>query len=422
MTEKPLRFCMVTTFYPPYNFGGDGIFVQRLSQELARRGHHVEVIHCRDAYRLMTGGKPTRDYDHVPNLTVHGLESSFGFLSPLATQQTGRPFFKAAAIRRILDKGFDVIHFHNMSLLGPEVLKFGRGIKLYTMHEYWLVCPTHVLFRFNRAPCARKYCFACTLVHKRPPQWWRYSGLLKTAARHVDMFIAPSRFLRDKHREMGFSAPIIRLPHFVPAIPDDHPESHSFTKGNPEKPYFLFVGRLEALKGVQTLIPIFQNYPKALLFVAGSGEYERHLKALAGDHENIRFLGHCSEQQLQPLYHRAVAVIVPSLWFENLPLVLIEALRQRTPVIVRDLGALPEVVEDSGGGLVYRTDNELVAAMDDLLENPGKRQSLGQLGYQAYQRDWTSEAHEQRYFALIRECAANRARATSMAASAKGME
>ena len=43
---------MITTFYPPYNFGGDGVFVQRLSNELARRGHLVEVIHCTDAYRL----------------------------------------------------------------------------------------------------------------------------------------------------------------------------------------------------------------------------------------------------------------------------------------------------------------------------------------------------------------------------------
>lgn len=53
--SRPLRFCMITTFYPPYNFGGDGIFVQQLSQELARRGHHVEVVHCADAYRLLAG-------------------------------------------------------------------------------------------------------------------------------------------------------------------------------------------------------------------------------------------------------------------------------------------------------------------------------------------------------------------------------
>ena len=74
---------------------------------------------------------------------------------------------------RIMGNGnFDVIHFHNVSLIGgPGLLKYGHGIKLYTMHEYWLVCPTHVLFKFNRAACTQTHCFFCGLTYKRPPQW-----------------------------------------------------------------------------------------------------------------------------------------------------------------------------------------------------------------------------------------------------------
>jgi glycosyltransferase involved in cell wall biosynthesis len=106
---------MITTFYPPYNFGGDGIFVRRLSNELARRGHQVDVIHCIDAYRLLAHQELARTYDDHPNVTVHGLKSPFGFLSPLATQQMGLPFFKSARIQQILEKGFDVIHYHNIS-------------------------------------------------------------------------------------------------------------------------------------------------------------------------------------------------------------------------------------------------------------------------------------------------------------------
>ena len=56
-----MRFCMVTTFYPPYAFGGDGVFVQQLSNELAKRGHQVEVIHCRDAYNLLTDRTPSKE-------------------------------------------------------------------------------------------------------------------------------------------------------------------------------------------------------------------------------------------------------------------------------------------------------------------------------------------------------------------------
>src|SRR5512132_636493 len=138
---RPLRFCMITTFYPPYNFGGDGIFVHRLSNELARRGHQVDVIHCIDAYRMVAGRDPANDYDNHPNVKVHGLKSALGWLSPLATQQTGLPFFKSRELHAVLGQNFDVIHYHNISLLGPKVLQYGRGLKLYTMHEYWLVCP-----------------------------------------------------------------------------------------------------------------------------------------------------------------------------------------------------------------------------------------------------------------------------------------
>ena len=76
-----LRFCMVTTFYPPYNFGGDGIFVQRLSRELADRGHHVEVVHCTDAYRALAPKGPEPIVADDPKVDVHRLASPLRFLS-----------------------------------------------------------------------------------------------------------------------------------------------------------------------------------------------------------------------------------------------------------------------------------------------------------------------------------------------------
>jgi len=198
--DRPLRFCMINTFYPPYSFGGDGIFVQRLSNELARHGHKVDVIHCIDSYRLGAGHYPVTAYDDHPNVTVHGITSPFGFLSPLATHQTGYPLFKSAHIQQILKKGYDVIHYHNISLVGgPKILEYGDALKLYTMLEYWLVCPTNVLFKFNQAPCTKPTCFACSLTYKRPPQWWRHFGLLQAAVKHVDAFIASSLFSKEIH-------------------------------------------------------------------------------------------------------------------------------------------------------------------------------------------------------------------------------
>lgn len=406
--DRPLRFCMITTFYPPYNFGGDGVFVRQLSNELAERGHRVEVIHCIDSYRMLAKGEPPGSYNDHPNVRVHGLESKFGFLSPLATQQTGFPLFKSAQIKRILEKGFDVIHFHNVSLVGgPKILEYGEGIKLYTMHEYWLVCPTHVLFRFNRAPCTEPHCLPCTLTYKRPPQLWRYSGLLEAAVKHVDVFIAPSQFIKDIHRQRGLDIPIVRLPNFVPCMDTALPTAEE-TNSVSEQPFFLFVGRLEKLKGLQTVIPVFQRYRKAMLLVAGKGDYESELRRLAGGDTNIRFLGHLSQARLQSLYRQAAAVVVPSICFEIAPLVAFEAFRQKTPVVIRNIGGMPEIIEESGGGFAYDTEEELIASMDLLLAKPSYRDEPGTRGYEAYKLNWTPEAHLKRYFDLIHEIAATR--------------
>ena len=408
--DQPLRFCMITTFYPPYNFGGDGIFVHQLANELAARGHQVEVIHCIDAYRLMGRPAPTQCYSDHPNVKVHALKSRLGSFSPLATQQTGRPLFKSKRIRKILAKGFDVIHYHNISLIGgPGILAHGNAIKLYTMHEYWLVCPTHVLFRFNRAVCTKPHCLTCELAYKRPPQWWRHSGMIQAGVKHIDAFIAPSRFSKDLHRRMGLNAPISHLPHFIPGdqLKTWLPE-HQTPLRSKQRPYFLFVGRLEKIKGLQTLIPIFRRFDKAQLWIAGEGSYGDSLRGLGRDSDNIRFLGHRTKNELQPLYRDAVALIMPSLSLEVFALVILEAFMQRTPVIVRNIGGMPEIIQESGGGIVYDTEPELVSAMESLLSDVGWRDRLGELGFRAVGEKWSADAHLNSYFGLIHEIAARK--------------
>lgn len=396
---------MITTFYPPYHFGGDGLFVYSLSNQLAQRGHEIEVIHCRDAYRVVSGREPREAYENHPNITVHTLKSPFGFLSPLATQQTGRPFFKSERIREVLSKGFDVIHYHNISLVGgPKILQYGAGIKLYTMHEYWLVCPTHVLFRFNRAVCEHPLCFFCTLSYKRPPQWWRYAGSLQQAVEHVDAFIAPSHFCIEMHRKMGFAGHMVRLANFVTAEGAAEEEGAGpDLRGSATAPYFLFVGRLEKLKGLQTLIPVFRKFRRARLVIAGTGSYEARLRALAGGDDQVQFMGYLSSRELRMLYRGAVALLVPTLSFESFGLVLIEAFRDRTPVIARNLGGMTEIVTESRGGRLYRTEPELLAYLQELLDRPETRRELGMKGYDYLTKHWTADVHIRSYFELIRE-------------------
>src|SRR5881275_1054959 len=86
-----LSFCLVTTFYPPYHFGGDAMYVYRLSNALARRGHRVTVVHSVDAYRLFRRGTVADAYPHEAGVTVRPIKSAVGPLTPLATYLSGRP-------------------------------------------------------------------------------------------------------------------------------------------------------------------------------------------------------------------------------------------------------------------------------------------------------------------------------------------
>jgi glycosyltransferase involved in cell wall biosynthesis len=405
VAERPLSFCMVTTFYPPYHFGGDAMYVYRLSNALAARGHRVTVVHNVDAYHALRHEDPGAAFSHVPGVTVRPLRSRVGVVAPLVTYLSGRPALMASSLEEIFSaERFDVVHFHNISLLGSGVLAYGDAIKLYTMHEHWLVCPMHVLWKYDRKPCESAAWLRCTLSYRRPPQLWRYTGQLGRALDHVDAFLSPSRFAMAKHRERGFDREMRHLPYFIPAEaaePTNEPSPH-------ERPYFLFAGRLERIKGVDTLLDDVRAFHGADLLIAGDGDQGPELERRAADLPHVRFLGRVHPDELRVLYANAIALIVPSVGFEVFPFVTLEALAQGTPVIVRDLGGLPEAVADSGGGLVYRTGEELRRAMQTLQADRDLRDSLGRKGREGYVRLWSEEPHLERYFSTIAELGGER--------------
>jgi glycosyltransferase involved in cell wall biosynthesis len=307
----------------------------------------------------------------------------------------------------VLDgKRHDVVHFHNVSLLGPQILTIepegGGAIKIYTTHEHWLICPTHVLWKFNCRPCEKPECLRCTIMARRPPQLWRYTDLLSRCSQHVDRFVSPSRFTARMHDERGFAQPVGHLPYFIERADEDWQQPGPRPQ---ERPYFLFVGRLEYIKGLQDLIEVWTRVPDADLLVAGTGTYEAQLRAHAASNPRIKFLGALPQCELGSLYVHALACIVPSITYETFGIIIIEAFARKTPVIARDLGALPEVVHDSGGGFLYRTDEQLLAATRRISTCLPLRDELGEKGYRAFVRCWSKDAHMSLYFDLLREAA-----------------
>src|SRR6185436_9209222 len=139
--KEASRFCFLTTYYPPFNFGGDGIGVQRLARGLAKRGFDVTVVHDADAYNVLRRG-PVLDAAPDPfGVKVVTLRTSIPLISTLLTQQTGHPIVNGRRLRQVVADGrFDVVNFNNVSLLGgPGLLAYaGEAVTLYLAHEHWL--------------------------------------------------------------------------------------------------------------------------------------------------------------------------------------------------------------------------------------------------------------------------------------------
>ena len=401
-----LRFCLATTFYPPFSFGGDGVAVQQLARALVRRGHEVTVVHDVDAFAALhpdpVSRGPDEETDEAGVRVIH-LRSGLGAVSSLLVQQAGRPVLQARTLRKLLaDSRWDVVHFHNVSLLGgPGILAYPAGaVTLYTAHEHWLVCPTHVLWRDNRERCESKACLKCVVMHHRPPQLWRYGNAIEEGLSHVDVVIALSDFSRHRHQAFGLARQMEVLPGFLSAEFDTAPVSWP-------RPYFFFAGRLETPKGLDDVLAVFRNFRSADLIIAGDGSPRARWQAVAADLPHVHFLGQLSQAQVRGYQRDAVAALVPSVGYETFGLALIEAMGQGTPVIARRLGPFPELIAQ-GGGELFSTGEELNAALHRLSSDPAHRARLAARALAAAGSVWSEAAVMKGYFELVRGAAARR--------------
>lgn len=389
---RSLDILMFTTFYPPHSFGGDAIGTQRMARALAERGHRVTVVHDEDAF-FNLGGKEPASTDNGDGVTRVGLRSGSGILANLVTQQTGRPMFHAKRLKEITgQRDWDIVWYNNISLVGgPGIMEYGRredgkGLRIYEAHEHWLVCPSHVLWRYNKELCDKRDCLRCVLSFKRPPQLWRQTGLLDRQLDEIDMIIAKSRFSKDKHAEFGLKQKMTVLPYFLPDL--DHEASEPAVL---DRPYFLFVGRLEKIKGLQDVFPAMDKYPDADLVILGDGDYAGELKRLAANNPRIRFVGRLPPEELTAYYRGALGLIVPSVCYETFGIILIESFRLGTPVLARRLGPFPEIVERAGAGQLFTGEEDLLAGMAALQGNAGTRKALSTAARDAFEAYWRED-------------------------------
>ena len=223
----------------------------------------------------------------------------------------------------------------------------------------------------------------------------------------MNRFIAPSRFLQEKVQEHGVKTPIACLPNFI--------HVDQFEPQYDAEPYFVFAGRLVAVKGVKTLIEAMRHVRNAKLYIAGTGELEDDLRQTITKHQldHVELLGHLNKDELTTLVQQATAMLVPSEWYENCPMSVLESFAWGTPVIGTRIGGIPELVRDGCTGLLFEPGNaaQLAEAMQSMLAQPAKRWQMAQEARHQVERNHNPAAHYEDTINLYQSLIVDRIRA-----------
>ena len=330
----------------------------------------------------------------------------------------GRAVYSLEARRRMSallssQPRFDVAHLHNVyHQLSPSILAplHRAGIPVVmTVHDYKLVCPVYTLtshgeicercvgghfqnavrLRCNRGSLAGSALVAGESWLHRTLRLWEHG---------VDVFVTPSSYMRDKLVAGGYPADrVVAVPNFV------DPERFQASPAAGE--YFLYLGRLSHEKGVETLIEAAAGTALQIRIAGEGPERERLERLAAGSGAQVEFVGHRSGDELERLVAESRAVVVPSRWPENCPLVVLEAMAVAKPVIASRVGGIPELAREGQEGLLvpHGEAAPLRAAMLRLAESDELTVRLGTAGRERVEALYRPEQHLHHVAAAYRQ-------------------
>ena len=162
-----------------------------------------------------------------------------------------------------------------------------------------------------------------------------------------------------------------------------------------EGDYVVFLGRLSKEKGVHTLLRAFEKLPDVKLKIVGSGGIEDELKAYVQQKglRNIEFLGHKSGDEKWAVLRGALFAVVPSEWYENFPISVLEHYAASKPVIASRIGGLPYIVEDGKTGYLHEAGNadDLASKVRQMLSDPGHAAKMGRIGRELVETRYGAE-------------------------------
>lgn len=371
--------------------GGEDVAVELETSLLKERGHEVELL-------LFSN-------DETAGALQSGINAVYNRAAASRTRQ---------AIRRFRP---DIVHVHNWFFTAsPSVFYAAKkeGVPvIMTIHNFRFVCANALLLR-NNQPCElcvqktwpthgiRYKCYrdsaaqsalvtAITGIHKS----------LRTWQQKVDNYIVLTPFAKSRLSGSSFKVDPDRMiikPNFIP-----EPGAGTLPREN----FFLFAGRLSTAKGVQVLMNAFGRLNSKLV-VAGEGP-EKEAMMQQAKTSNITFAGKRSRDELLALMKTCKAVIFPSLWYEGLPFVILEALATGTPVIASRLGSMASVITHGFNGLHFSPGNadELAQAVEHMNKGGQDIEQLYSNARQTYLEHYHPDSHYRSIISIYETTIAN---------------
>ena len=369
---RRLRILIVAHSHPEVSNGGAEIAAFELFRALqAQGGCDVWFLGCdRHLAPERPGAVITQPYSDAEYIYCTGEFDWFKFANP-------DPRFPAEIERLFLQLRPDVVHVHHYINLGIEIFQHLRRVLpecriILTLHEYLAICNHfgQMVTTQHLSLCSRSGpapCHACFPEHGRSDFFLR-KRYIDRFFDLVDVFTAPSRFLADRYTAWGIPpAKMVVLENLMPAAPPG-PALH-IPATDPLR--IGFFGQISTLKGIDVLL----DAAAALAAEANAGvsfevfgdyrgqppAFQKSFVArLATAGRNVQFHGPYDRSQVDRLMRSVHAILVPSIWWENSPVVIQEALRNRRPIICSDIGGMAEKVRDGVDGFHVPAGNAMM--------------------------------------------------------------
>lgn len=361
-----MKIAMISSYH--YVLGGIERVVFETTQMLRNNGHEVIPFAMHDPRNIPS------EYDKyfVDQRDISKISFSVGSLITAAKMIYNRD--ARIKIRKLIeDVKPDIAHVHHVyGRLSPSVL---MELKRYnipivmTLHDYKLVCPnykfysndvvcekcdTHNFYQAILNRCVKKS-FVASSVYCLESYLYK---IMNTYENTVSRFIAPSKFMKDIMIDHGMNAQKFeQIYNFL--------NVDSYLPNYNKKKYIVFFGRLTVEKGLFSLLEAIKINRNIELIIVGTGEIEQEMKHIVHRENltNVVFTGFKAGAELRDLVSYARAVVVPSIWYENNPMVVLESFAYGTPVIGANIGGIPELVYSGDNGFLFSPNDSVEMAM-----------------------------------------------------------